>query len=182
MKDFRRAKARLAPVLDAAERRELAARLAAVVIAAAAPLPCFVVCEDTDVALFAIDHGAEVIWRPGTGLNGAVSSAVEQMGLLGFDRVIVAHSDLPLARDLAPVADFDGVTLVPDRHQDGTNCLCLPPSRGFEFAYGAGSFHRHVAETERLGLPLRVLRSASLGCDIDVPDDLAYCLPEQGAR
>ena len=34
--------------------------------------------------------------------------------------MIVAHGDLPRATDLARCADFDGVTLVPDRHGDGT--------------------------------------------------------------
>ena len=40
--------------------------------------------------------------------------------------VTVAHGDLPRARGLGALAPFDGVTLVPDRRDDGTNVLRLP--------------------------------------------------------
>ena len=79
--------------------------------------------------------------------------------------MIVAHADLPLAADLAWLADTDGVTLVPDRHRDGTNVLCVPAGAGFTPAYGAGSFRAHRAEAARLGLVtrLRARRRARLG-------------------
>jgi 2-phospho-L-lactate guanylyltransferase len=131
------------------------------------------VCDDDAVAAWAAEVGASVIWRPGRGLNAAVADGVEQLAADGFDRVIVAHADLPHALDLAWVADFDGVTLVPDRHDDGTNVLSVATDAGFRFAYGAASFARHVAEAGRLGLPLRVERSARLGWDVDLPADLA---------
>ena len=70
------------------------------------------------------------------------------------------------------MADFDGVTLVPDRHDDGTNVASVPTGTGFRFAYGPGSFARHQAEADRLGLPLRVEREPRLGWDVDLPDDL----------
>ena len=73
--------------------------------------------------------GPRCIWRPGRGLNGAVTDGVDQLAALGYDQVIVAHADLPHALDLAWVADFDGVTLVPDRHDDGTNVACVPDRR-----------------------------------------------------
>ena len=79
--------------------------------------------------------------------------------------MIVAHADLPLATDLAWLADTDGVTLVPDRHRDGTNVLCVPAGAGFAPAYGAGSFRAHRAEAARLGLVTRARarRRARLG-------------------
>ena len=70
------------------------------------------------------------------------------------------------------VARFSGVTLVPDRANDGTNVACVPADAGFRFAYGPGSFARHRAEARRLDLPLRVVREPSLGWDVDVPADL----------
>ena len=90
----------------------------------------------------------------------------------GVERVIVAHADLPLATHLGWVGDFDGVTLVPDRRDDGTNVICVPAGSGFGFAYGPGSFGRHHAEAERLGLPVRVVRERRLGWDVDHPADL----------
>ena len=73
---------------------------------------------------------------------------------------------------MAWVARFAGVTLVPDRRDDGTNVICVPADAGFAFAYGPGSFHRHGAEAIRRGLPLRVVREPLLGHDVDVPADL----------
>jgi 2-phospho-L-lactate guanylyltransferase len=180
VKSFATAKVRLAPALDPAERAALARSMAAQVVAAAAPLPVSVVCDDEDVAAWARAAGAAVLWRPGLGLNGAVRDGVVALAAAGHTAVLVAHADLPLADDLLHVAgdrpDVE-VTLVPDRRDDGTNVLCVPAASGFTFAYGPRSFSRHVAEAERLGLPYRVLRDARLGWDVDVPDDLSYRSP-----
>jgi 2-phospho-L-lactate guanylyltransferase len=174
VKAFHAAKLRLAPALDAAERADLARSMAATVLRAAGDLHVAVVCDDPAVRAWAEAAGAEVVWRPGRGLNGAVSDGVAHLATTGFERVIVAHADLPRALDLAPVAGFDGVTLVPDRHGDGTNVCCVPSRAGFEFAYGAGSFARHRDEAARLGLAVRVLDDDRLAWDVDLPGDLAY--------
>jgi 2-phospho-L-lactate guanylyltransferase len=97
---------------------------------------------------------------------------VAALAAAGHGRVIVAHADLPHARDLAAVADFAGITLVPDRRDDGTNVVVLPTACGFTFDYGVGSFVRHLAEAERVGLPVRIVREPRLSWDVDVPDDL----------
>ena len=103
---------------------------------------------------------------------GAVADAVATVAAEGVARVVVAHADLPLATSLAWVADGDGVTLVPDRHDDGTNVLAVPSDAGFRFAYGPGSFARHVTEADRLGLATRIVREPTLGWDVDLPADL----------
>ena len=174
VKDFRQAKLRLAGTLAPYEREALARTMASTVVAAARPLPVFVVCDDDGVAAWAEGAGATVLWRPGLGLNGAVTDGVLSLGAVGVERVIVAHSDLPLALRLDWVAALPGLTLVPDRRDDGTNVACVPTGVGFTFAYGPGSFRRHAAEGRRLGLPVRVVREPSLGWDVDVPDDLAH--------
>jgi len=172
VKDFARAKVRLAAELDAAERAELAREMAAIVLRAAAPLPVVVVCEDDEVRRWALAEGAEVVWTPGLGLDGAVQAGVAELAGRGVRRVVVAHSDLPLATSLAWVADTDGVTLVPDRRLDGTNVVAVPADAGFRFAYGAGSFRRHRDEGLRLGLEVRIVRDPRLGWDVDHPGDL----------
>ena len=172
VKDFAAAKVRLSAALDAEQRAALARKMATIVLRAAHPLPVFVVCDDLEVAAWAVGEGAQVLWRPGLGLNGAVSNGIDALAHLGIDRVIVAHSDLPLATSLAWVADFDGVTIVPDRHDDGTNVLSIATDWGFSLTYGPNSFFRHCAEAERLGLDVRVERDRALGWDVDVPDDL----------
>jgi 2-phospho-L-lactate guanylyltransferase len=62
---------------------------------------------------------------------------------------------------------------VPDRRLDGTNVACVPTRAGFDFAYGLGSFARHLAEARRLGLRTRVVYDWRLASDLDVPADLA---------
>lgn len=176
VKAFGRAKRRLAPALDPAARAALARRMADRVVAAAAPLPVTVVCDDREVAAWATSRGAAVAWTPGRGLNGAVSVAVVDLAATGVHRVVVAHADLPLARGLAAVAgdpSDEGVVIVPDRHERGTNVIALPTGAGFRFAYGPGSFARHRAEAGRLDLGVEVRRLPELMWDVDHPADLA---------
>lgn len=172
VKAFAEAKLRLAPALGATERADLARDMATHVVRSSSPLPVAVVCDDADVRDWAVSVGAEVVWRPGTGLNGAVRSGVDHLKESGHNRVIVAHGDLPLAGPLAPLGDWPGITLVPDRHSDGTNVIALPSDSRFGFSYGKGSFARHLAEAQRLGISLRILRDPALGLDIDLPADL----------
>lgn len=172
VKAFSLAKARLAGVLDRDGRASLARTMASAVLAAAGELPVTVACDDEEVADWARDAGADVAWTPGLGLNGAVAAGVDALAAGGVGRVIVAHADLPRARDLGAVAGDVGVVAVPDRHDDGTNVLVVPTDAGFRFAYGPGSFRRHADEAARLGLPLTVLRPPDLTWDVDVPADL----------
>ena len=172
VKAFARAKARLAPQLDPARRAELARAMATQVVRAAAPLPVAVVCDDDEVAAWAAGEGAIVLHEPGRGLNGAVETGVRALGTAGATEVLVAHGDLPLARGLDRLAGFSGVTLVPDRAGDGTNVACVPADGDFHFSYGPGSFARHRAEAQRLGLALRIVRHPELTLDIDRPADL----------
>ncbi|MCA1691022.1 MAG: 2-phospho-L-lactate guanylyltransferase [Actinobacteria bacterium] len=172
VKAFAEAKLRLAPALPPAARAELARSMATHVLAAARPLPTAVVCDDADVAAWARERGALVIWEPERGLNRAVEAGVQRLSVAGAERVIVAHGDLPLAGGLTWIARFSGVTVVPDRAGNGTNVICVPSAAGFTFSYGPGSFTRHTTEALRLGLPLRVVREPGLGLDVDTPADL----------
>jgi 2-phospho-L-lactate guanylyltransferase len=173
VKAFDQAKVRLAPALGPHERSTLARAMAEQVISAARSLPVAVVCDERSVADWARARGVLVIWEPGRGLNGAVEAGVAQLAGLGVEQVVVAHADLPLADDLTGLARFAGVTLVPDRVNDGTNVACIPAGAGFRFAYGPGSFARHATEARRLGFALRIVRDPTLGWDVDVPADLA---------
>lgn len=173
IKAFTSAKLRLAEVLTPAGRVALARVMAAHVVAVAAPLPVAVVCDDDEVAAFAVELGAEVLWTPGLGLNGAVTEGVARLAAVGVDEVVVAHADLPFAAGLAALAGTTATaTIVADRHGDGTNVLAVPATIGFAFAYGPRSFARHRAETARLGLAERVMQDAGLAWDVDVAADL----------
>jgi 2-phospho-L-lactate guanylyltransferase len=182
VKAFHRAKTRLARVLEPDARAALAQATAARVLAAAAPLPAWVVCDDPDVAAFAREHGAQVLFLPARGLNRAVTEGVARLGSFGVEEVVVVHADLPWARELAALVGFDGVTLVPDTRRDGTNAIVVPARCGFGFSYGPGSFRRHHAEAERLGLRVRVLELPWLAEDLDTVTDLERVMAWAGGR
>jgi 2-phospho-L-lactate/phosphoenolpyruvate guanylyltransferase len=172
VKAFSQAKLRLASALSASNRASLARAMATRVVESAGDLPVAVVCDDRDVANWARQLGALVIWEPGRGLNGAVQEGVSRLGSLGVELVVVAAGDLPLATDLGWVTRFPGITIVPDRRRDGTNVISVPASSGFAFSYGPGSFARHVQEARRAGIPTRIVHSSTLAWDVDVPEDL----------
>lgn len=179
VKAFADAKARLAVVLGAAERERLARWTAARVLAAAGELPTYVACDDEQVAAWASQHGATILWHPGVGLNAAVNDSVDELRGAGVTDVIVAHGDLPRAHSLAELTEPRTLTFVPDRHGDGTNVIALPTDLAFQFAYGPGSFRRHLAAAIDAGHSVRVRRDPLLAADIDTPDDLAHPLVQE---
>jgi len=172
VKAFTSAKERLAPLLDAPARARLARTMAERVVAAAAPLPVAVVCDDPVVAAWAAAVGPVVLPEPGGGLDGAVEAGRARLEEAGATEVLVVHADLPRAAGLARLAGYGGITLVPDRRDDGTNVIGLPARAPFRFSYGAGSFERHRFEADRSGLPWRVVREPELEWDVDLPGDV----------
>lgn len=174
VKAFSAAKGRLSVVLDRLARAELARWLAGRVVAAAGDLPTFIACDDDEVAAWADDHGVDVLWSPGLGLNGAVDAGRATIAGKGFDHVVIAHSDLPLATDLAPLAVDGTIVIVPDRRRDGTNVIAMPVGIELPAAYGGGSFLRHVAAARATGCPIEVRPDPRLSLDIDTPTDLAH--------
>lgn len=177
IKSFDQAKGRLASRLDEGRRRRLAHVLAQGVVRAAAPTPCYVVCDDDEVAREATLWGARVVWSPTEGLNASVTAATERLRSAGHDHVVVAHGDLAFAPALAPGA-FDHlivpgeIRLVTDAAGDGTNVASVPLDLAWRFGYGAGSCDRHVDEARRLGRHVEVVRDDPLGRDLDTENDL----------
>ena len=174
VKSFRAAKARLAAVLSESDRSRLARGMVARVIAAARPMSTFVVCDDDDVAEFVSRHGAGVLWTPGAGLNDAVDLGVATLAARGFDHVVIAHGDLPLARDLARVVRPDEVVIVPDQRRDGTNVLARPIDVALPACYGPGSFGAHLQAAVSTRRRVTVLPDRSLAIDIDTVADQTH--------
>ena len=174
IKRFDEAKLRLAPALGAADRAALARTMAECVLRAAAPLPVTVVCDDRDVASWAEAAGVQVLWTAELGLNGAVTKGAAHLRLEGFERIVVAHADLLFATagSLARLPR-QGVVLVPDRHEDGTNVASVPADLEFPWSYGPRSFIRHHQAASDLGFVPTVVRDRELGWDVDTPADLA---------
>jgi len=179
VKAFTDAKARLATVLDEGDRERLARWTSERVLAAAGELPTYVACDNEEVADWARQHGATTLWHPGVGLNAAVNNSVASLREAGVTDVIVAHGDLPRVHSLADLAEPGTLTLVPDRHGDGTNVIGVPTAMPFQFAYGPGSFRRHLDAAVAAGLSVRVRRDPLLALDIDTPSDLAHPLVQE---
>lgn len=173
VKSFRAAKARLANVLSDDERAQLARAMATRVVDAARPLPTFVACDHDEVASFADGLGATVLWSPGLGLNGAVDHGVSTIAGKGFDHVVIAHGDLPLAVDLGALARAGEVVIVPDRRLDGTNVLARPCHIVLPASYGPASFRAHYTAAIESGARVTVRADRRLAIDIDT---LADCL------
>lgn len=177
IRSFADGMARLAAVLAPEERTALGHDLATAVVRGAGPLPCVVVSSAVEVRAWCADLGVETLPDPGS-LDAAAAAGREWCAARGLTRVVVAHADLPRIRPggLAACALDAGspvATLVPCHRDDGTPVLSVPTAAPFAFAYGPGSFRRHVAAAHAAGLAVRVLRDPTLAADLDVPDDLA---------
>lgn len=179
VKRFDHAKGRLGTLLTSDERVDLARWLAGRVVASAGDVAVFVACDNEIVAEWADTAGApgrrvEVLWCPGMGLNGAVDSSRETIAGKGFDHIIVAHSDLPFASDLARIAVRDTITIVPDRALGGTNVMALPVGATLTASYGPNSFRSHLAMALDDRFRVEVRRDPYLSLDVDTPADLRH--------
>ena len=173
VKSFRAAKLRLATVLDDDAREALARELASRVIAAAAPLPVLVVCDDEEVATWAVEHGARVAWTPGLGLSAAVMAGVAQLAAEGVELAVVATPIFPLPRDWRHSASLAGharARPASRRDQRGRRALRAPGSVSLT---GRAASNAIAAEAARLGLPCQIVYDRRLAIDIDLPEDLA---------
>lgn len=179
VKAFADAKARLSAALSPAQREQLARWSAERVLSAAGGMPVFIACDHPDVAEWAAQRNAHVLWHPGVGLNAAISRSVADLRALGVDHTVIAHADLPRARGLAAIASPATVTLVPDACADGTNVLSLPTALPFEFQYGVGSFRRHLVHALASGCTVTVRHDPLLSLDIDTPSDLTHPLVQE---
>ena len=177
VKSFDMAKGRLADSIGAEQRAVLARELAATVIAAAEPLPTYVVCDNAEVGSWALSIGTGVLSVTAPGLNPSMTQALAAAANDGYRRAIISHADLPMARDLTWLAGADqhaDVVIVPDRHGTGTNVMSIPieDRTGFTLRYGLNSALEHRREAERIGWTVTVQPDDDLGWDLDTPEDL----------
>lgn len=175
VKPFPAAKRRLAEVLDDAGRaalgRALAVRTVDVVAAAGArPL---VLSADDEVTAWAHSLGVEVLLDEGSSLDQAAAAAVAHVRAAGLTWGIL-HADLPTltASELAPAVEVlaSRRPVIAPSSDGGTSLLGGSFDR-FPFAYGPGSFHRHLAALAAHD-PLIVVERG-LALDLDTPTDLA---------
>jgi 2-phospho-L-lactate guanylyltransferase len=184
VKGFSAAKERLAAVVAPERRRSLAAALATRVTAAwrRAGHEILVVTGNSEAAEWARARGLEWIPEPqGGGLDGSAAAGV-QVALARQRPWCVTHADLPVfdSADATAVAEAMGpnrVVLAPAR-DGGTNLVA--GSGSFSFAYGPGSFERHLHAARHCERIVVVRTGTAL--DLDGPGDLAAALALERGR
>ena len=176
VKELSKAKARLAPVLDEAGRRELITAFYRDVLAAALDCPALdsvgVVSRDADALALASEAGAEAMAEPGD-LNDSLDSAAKTLADRAIDRVLVLHADLPLvsAKAIETIARSSSDVALVASGDGGTNALVCPVG-AFRFQYGPGSAQQHREAAWNVDLEPELLELPDLALDIDTPGDL----------
>ncbi|MEZ4666721.1 MAG: 2-phospho-L-lactate guanylyltransferase [Anaerolineae bacterium] len=185
VKPLNRAKTRLAEVLSPEERHQLAETMLRHVLDVVRQVPqlmgTLVISRDPKALAIARDYGARTIQESGTPeLNSALMRATNMVGRLHGSAVLILPADLPLiAADdirgmIALGQNNPSMTIATDHNQDGTNALLVRPPELIEYAYGPGSFQRHIEKGRTLGIEPNIYYSERLSLDIDVPDDLKF--------
>ena len=180
VKPFGVAKARLSSQLSPEQRARLGKAIAArtAILSRQAGAEVVVVTGDDGVAVWATALGFTVLPEGPVASLDAAARAVAVTATAGGRHWAIVHADLPLATagDLRTVfaAAADGAVVVPS-HDGGTNVLA-GSDPAFPFAYGAGSFHRHLAASPRA----TVIAHPRLAMDLDTPADLAHASQARG--
>jgi 2-phospho-L-lactate guanylyltransferase len=185
IKSFGAAKQRLSGLLGGGSREALALAMFTDVLASLRHVPDLdgvaVVTANRVAENAALHSGVTLL----TDTEEAGQSAAAQIGLRhasdkGYGRALLVAGDTPLIDPLEVAAMFDraddgatDVTIVPDRHGEGTNALLLTLPAAIEPAFGPGSLARHTAAARAAGAVHSVETLTSLALDVDTPEDLA---------
>ncbi len=184
VKPFAVAKRRLAPVLNAAARANLAQAMLEDVLDALSRASAHlggiaVVTPDSHAGALAKARGAIVISDDGGGdLNAAIRLGVDYVVAHGGAGVVVVPSDLPqlAPADIAQAADAisaaGSLAVLGASDDGGTNLLACRPAGAIPLCFGPESFARHCDAAQAQGLTLTVLPAGKLGLDIDRPENL----------
>ncbi|NPA30658.1 MAG: 2-phospho-L-lactate guanylyltransferase [Chloroflexi bacterium] len=188
VKPLREGKSRLARVLDPDERERVNRWLLQNTLNIVGRTPgidqVLVVSRDTAALALARSWGARVLQEAGDAdLNGTLTRAaallhgwhVPFMLVLAVDLPHLTQEDLeavvqPLRAE--PVPERGRLVIAPDRARQGTNALGLAPPAGYTFAYGPGSFGRHVRTAQAQNREVHIVYREGLARDLDWPHDI----------
>ncbi len=178
------AKQRLAPLLTPAQRRELAAVMAAEVLEALAAVSALagivVVTLDERATRLAQRIGARVLTDGARdGHTGAVTAAVRVLASEGRAGMITMPGDIPritaneVATALAAHRAAPSFTIVPAHDDRGSNAVICSPPDAVPLRFGDDSFFPHLDAARARGIEPTVVRLPGIGMDIDHPEDVA---------
>lgn len=182
VKPFRLAKQRLAGVLDAGERAELARMMLEDVLTAVDACESLagviVVTADRAAAAVARRHEAIVLMETAAiGMNAAVVRVVKYLTGRSDAGLVVVPADLPhvspvdIAEMIALIDRAPAIALV--RSNDGgTNLFACRPSGVVAPSFGPDSFNAHCVAAVQQGITPTVCLAPHLSLDIDRREDL----------
>jgi 2-phospho-L-lactate guanylyltransferase len=189
IKETSDAKRRLAGVLCAARRQELALAMFEDVLATLTGVRelagIVVVTVDPAAAAIAARYGARVSNAGAReGHTGAVTATARE---LAAEAMLTLPGDIPLveADDIRHLVDVHrhatgrgarAFTIVPARDERGSNAILCSPAAAVPLRFGADSFLPHLAAARRCAIEPTVARMPRIALDIDTPDDLALFL------
>jgi len=184
VKPFHTSKTRLAGALSPDERAALSRNFLAHALDVLGEVPevahRLVVSRDPAARTLARAHGAHTLTESGApDLNLALRRATQAARASRAEAVLVLPTDLPwlavgdVRAMLTEAPDGPSAVIAPDRHDSGTNALWMRPPGLLPYAFGPGSFKRHLALAAEAGILARICRLPGLGLDVDVPEDLA---------
>jgi 2-phospho-L-lactate guanylyltransferase len=183
VKPLTRAKSRLSAVLSAEQRQQLAEMLLRHVIATVRQVPevvgTLVISRDTKALAIARDAGTYTVQESGAPeLNNALMRATSVVAGWGGSAVLVLPADLPLisSEDVRNLVELGlephTIVLATDHQEDGTNAMLVRPPGLIPYAFGPGSFLRHLKLAQDVNANVHVYSSERMMLDIDVPADL----------
>jgi 2-phospho-L-lactate/phosphoenolpyruvate guanylyltransferase len=186
LKDTSAAKQRLAGVLSAAQRQQLALAMFEQVMATLARVRELagvrVVTVDPAGAAIAGRHGAQVsVAHASDGHTAAVAAAARQLAAEGFG-LLALPADIPLLEPedirqlIAAHRGPRAFTIVPARDRRGSNAVICTPAAAVPLRFGDDSFLPHLAAARACGIEPLVVQLPRIALDIDTPDDLAQLL------
>mgnify|MGYP005855753751 CR=1 FL=1 len=183
VKPLRRGKSRLADVLSEDERTLLNYSMLENTLKVLSSLQelesIMVVSRDPSALVLAREYGARTVQEDGSpDLNTALKRATLVAQAYVTKSLIIVPADLPLLskEDILAMINETGsppeMIIAPDLRRDGTNCLLISPPGPIQYAYGPGSFNRHLVQAQRYGYRTAVILRQGLQLDLDLPEDL----------
>jgi 2-phospho-L-lactate guanylyltransferase len=186
VKEFARAKQRLAPALDCSTRAGLASAMLMDVLVALArartPERVVVFTADDEVAEMVKPFGFETVKEESVDGHSAAVNCLVDTFAESASRILAIAGDLPRLSpseiDFALNAASDPVTLIPSRDWTGTNGIIFIPPARIAMEYGEGSFRRHLSKAAAAGHACDVMDLPGIAFDIDTPADLQAFLED----
>ncbi|MFN8374598.1 MAG: 2-phospho-L-lactate guanylyltransferase [Anaerolineae bacterium] len=183
VKPLKLAKSRLAAVISPDQRQEFAQTLLRHTLEVVQNVPTvtgtLVISRDTKALSIARDYKAYTVMESGTPeLNAALMRATQVVAGWHAEAVLILPSDLPLLASedvssmIAMGREHQTVVIATDQHEDGTNAMMVRPAGLFPYAYGPGSYHRHIDLAKQSGAAVKAYHSERMLLDIDLPEDL----------